>query len=71
MYYYNARTRESAWSKPENVKILTQAEVEAMATNQQDGPGSNPASSAAGPNNTGAPATDNNAASGAGGKTIV
>ncbi|CAI9726451.1 transcription elongation regulator 1-like [Octopus vulgaris] len=30
-YYYNARTRESAWTKPENVKIITQSEVEAMA----------------------------------------
>jgi hypothetical protein len=38
VYYYNARTRESAWSKPENVKILTQQEVEAMAANNQDGP---------------------------------
>jgi len=31
LYYYNARTRESAWSKPDNVKIITQQEVEAMA----------------------------------------
>lgn len=30
-YFYNARTRESAWVKPENVKIITQADVEAMA----------------------------------------
>ncbi|XP_054708785.1 transcription elongation regulator 1-like [Uloborus diversus] len=30
-YYYNARTRESAWSKPENVKILNQEQIEAMA----------------------------------------
>lgn len=37
MYYYNAKTRESAWTKPENVKIITQAEVEQMAAqaNQQ------------------------------------
>lgn len=34
MYYYNARTRESAWTKPENVKIITQSEVEAMAAAQ-------------------------------------
>ena len=33
IYYYNARTRESAWTKPEgaNVKVLTQEEVERMA----------------------------------------
>ncbi|OWF46304.1 transcription elongation regulator 1-like [Mizuhopecten yessoensis] len=31
-YFYNARTRESAWVKPENVKIITQADVEAMAS---------------------------------------
>lgn len=31
MYYYNAKTRESAWTKPENVKIITQSEVEQMA----------------------------------------
>ncbi|KAG1680715.1 Transcription elongation regulator 1 [Nymphon striatum] len=33
VYYYNARTRESAWTKPTgpNIKILTQSQVEAMA----------------------------------------
>ncbi|CAM1317070.1 TCERG1 (predicted), partial [Pycnogonum litorale] len=33
IYYYNARTRESAWNKPTgaNIKILTQEQVEAMA----------------------------------------
>lgn len=31
-YYYNARTRETTWTKPEgNVKILLQEQVEAMA----------------------------------------
>ncbi|GFT76535.1 transcription elongation regulator 1 [Nephila pilipes] len=30
-YYYNARTRESAWTKPDNVKILNQEQIEAMA----------------------------------------
>lgn len=39
-YYYNARTRESSWSKPEgpNTKILRQEEVEQMAVlkNQQN-----------------------------------
>ena len=33
-YYYNARTRESAWTKPEGVKIITQSEVEQMAAQQ-------------------------------------
>ena len=39
-YYYNARTRESAWTKPEGVKIITQSEVEQMAAQQaqQQGP---------------------------------
>lgn len=35
VYYYNARTRESSWSKPAggpNVRIITQEEVERMAT---------------------------------------
>lgn len=33
-YYYNARTRESSWTKPQtsaNVKVITQEEVERMA----------------------------------------
>ena len=34
VYYYNARSRESAWSKPENVKIISQDEVERMAQQQ-------------------------------------
>ncbi|XP_022246248.1 transcription elongation regulator 1-like isoform X2 [Limulus polyphemus] len=32
IYYYNAKTRESSWTKPENVKVLTQDQIEAMAT---------------------------------------
>ncbi len=35
VYYYNARTRESSWTKPESVKIMTQGEIEAMAAAQQ------------------------------------
>lgn len=34
VYYYNARTRESAWTKPvagPNVRVITQEEVERMA----------------------------------------
>lgn len=33
-YYYNARTRETTWTKPEgpNVKVISQDQVEAMAT---------------------------------------
>ncbi|XP_070540573.1 transcription elongation regulator 1-like [Ptychodera flava] len=30
-YFYNARTRESTWSKPENVKIIQQSELQALA----------------------------------------
>uniref|UniRef100_A0A8C8C1Y1 Transcription elongation regulator 1 n=1 Tax=Oncorhynchus tshawytscha TaxID=74940 RepID=A0A8C8C1Y1_ONCTS len=29
-YYYNARTRESAWSKPEGVKVIQQSELNPM-----------------------------------------
>lgn len=40
MYYYNARTRETLWTKPENVKILNQEQIEAMAasSNQVESP---------------------------------
>ncbi|XP_025093213.1 transcription elongation regulator 1-like isoform X2 [Pomacea canaliculata] len=34
VYYYHARTREASWTKPENCKIITQEEVEAMAQAQ-------------------------------------
>ncbi|XP_064599903.1 transcription elongation regulator 1-like isoform X2 [Liolophura sinensis] len=34
VYYYHSRTRVAAWTKPENVKIITQAELEAMAAAQ-------------------------------------
>ena len=35
IYYYHARTRETVWIKPENVKIITQEEVESLATQNQ------------------------------------
>ena len=34
-YYYNAKTRESAWIKPEGATLITQTEIEAMAAAQQ------------------------------------
>uniref|UniRef100_A0AAR2JYR9 Transcription elongation regulator 1 n=1 Tax=Pygocentrus nattereri TaxID=42514 RepID=A0AAR2JYR9_PYGNA len=34
VYYYNARTRESAWTKPEGVKIIQQSELNPMMTTQ-------------------------------------
>ncbi|XP_072517905.1 transcription elongation regulator 1 [Salminus brasiliensis] len=34
VYYYNARTRESAWTKPEGVKIIQQSELNPMMTSQ-------------------------------------
>ena len=34
MYYYSARTREAAWSKPENARIVSQSEWEAYQTSQ-------------------------------------
>ena len=48
-YYYNARTRESAWSKPDNAKIITQAEMEAMAASGQPLPGSSTGANRSGP----------------------
>jgi hypothetical protein len=44
VYYYHSRTRETVWNKPENVKIITQEEVEAMAQQQQT-PGTGAATS--------------------------
>lgn len=35
-YYYNAKTRESSWTRPENVKIIKQEEFEAIAASGQD-----------------------------------
>ncbi|XP_036381329.1 transcription elongation regulator 1 [Megalops cyprinoides] len=34
VYYYNARTRESAWSKPEGVKVIQQSELSPMMVTQ-------------------------------------
>ncbi|KAK2873066.1 hypothetical protein QQF64_017195 [Cirrhinus molitorella] len=53
VYYYNARTRESAWTKPEGVKIIQQLELNPLMAAQSGGAaaapnsaGSTPASSA-------------------------
>ncbi|XP_041948079.1 transcription elongation regulator 1-like isoform X2 [Alosa sapidissima] len=35
VYYYNVRTRESAWTKPEGVKIIQQSELTPLAASQQ------------------------------------
>ncbi|XP_064208066.1 transcription elongation regulator 1 isoform X3 [Anguilla rostrata] len=34
VYYYNVRTRESAWSKPEGVKVIQQSELSPLMANQ-------------------------------------
>ncbi|KAH7942692.1 hypothetical protein HPB51_028626 [Rhipicephalus microplus] len=40
-YYYNARTRESAWNKPEGpgIKVLSQEQIESMAAAAGVAPG--------------------------------
>ncbi|KAJ8408849.1 hypothetical protein AAFF_G00246670 [Aldrovandia affinis] len=37
VYYYNARTRESAWSKPEGVKVIQQSELSPLMVTQASG----------------------------------
>ncbi|XP_043076684.1 transcription elongation regulator 1 [Puntigrus tetrazona] len=37
VYYYNARTRESAWTKPEGVKIIQQSELNPLMLAQSGG----------------------------------
>ncbi|XP_051533405.1 transcription elongation regulator 1-like isoform X2 [Myxocyprinus asiaticus] len=37
LYYYNSRTRESAWNKPEGVKIIQQSELNPLMAAAQSG----------------------------------
>ena len=34
-YYYNSKTRQTSWEKPENVKIVTQSEIVRNALKNQ------------------------------------
>ncbi|XP_077360828.1 transcription elongation regulator 1-like isoform X2 [Festucalex cinctus] len=58
-YYYNARTRESAWTKPEGVKIIQQAELNPLlvagAGNASAGVPAAAGAAGAGPPAAGAP----------------
>lgn len=46
VYYYNARTRESAWTKPEGVKIIQQSELNPLMVAQTGGAAAAPNSAA-------------------------
>lgn len=46
IYYYNARTRESAWTKPEGVKIIQQSELNPLIAAQSGGAAAAPNSGA-------------------------
>uniref|UniRef100_A0A672RGG7 Transcription elongation regulator 1 n=1 Tax=Sinocyclocheilus grahami TaxID=75366 RepID=A0A672RGG7_SINGR len=43
VYYYNARTRESVWTKPEGVKIIQQSELNPLMVAQSGGAAAAPA----------------------------
>lgn len=40
-YYYNARTRESSWSKPDGVKVIQQSELNPLLVAGAAGSGAN------------------------------
>jgi len=63
VYFYSARTREAAWSKPENARIVSQEEWEAFQTNQVQGggaPGGAPNNSQPQSSNQGQPVPQQN-----------
>uniref|UniRef100_A0A8C1IV10 Transcription elongation regulator 1a (CA150) n=1 Tax=Cyprinus carpio TaxID=7962 RepID=A0A8C1IV10_CYPCA len=49
VYYYNARTRESSWTKPEGVKVIQQAELGPMMLSQAAAAAASGGSSGPGP----------------------
>uniref|UniRef100_A0A8C2IFN6 Transcription elongation regulator 1 n=1 Tax=Cyprinus carpio TaxID=7962 RepID=A0A8C2IFN6_CYPCA len=49
VYYYNARTRESSWTKPEGVKMIHQAELGPMMLSQAAAAAASGGSSGPGP----------------------
>ncbi|XP_056586622.1 transcription elongation regulator 1 [Triplophysa dalaica] len=42
VYYYHARTRQSAWTKPEGVKIIQQSELHPLMAGQSGGTSASP-----------------------------